>query len=354
MVRTRRIALAMVVLTATLATVTAGCGSASSTKAPAYGPAPSPAAGIKAWAVGEVGAVLVTGDGGATWQRRPFNLPARGVDVAFSDPLNGWLVTNGGTALATSDGGSTWKVRGQNHLSLFAVAVADADHVWALGDQTVTGTSITRSSLLRSDDGGRTWARTGFGNVPLADVVFADARHGWLVGFDRVWATADGGATWRLQKRLGLVVFEGGACGDRRHAWVVGWGTQDGAPVVLATSNGGASWRRLRVDVPKPAHGDLQLKDVACAGSQALWATCSAGVVASSDGGRTWALQTVPASVAAAGIAAADAEHVLATTSGQPLLATADGGATWRAYGAGGWLKQGLLGIAAVKADAAQ
>ena len=47
------------------------------------------------------------------------------------------------------------------------------------------------------------------------------------------------------------------------------------------------------------------------------------------------------------GIAAADAEHVLATTYGQPILASSDGGATWRASGKDGFLKQGLVAISA-------
>ena len=347
-------ALVLLVVAAACAALVAGCGSSSTVKAPAFGPAPPPVAGVHAWAVGEVGHVLFTDDGGASWHRRAFNLPDRGTDVAFADPLHGWLVTDGGTALATGDGGATWTVGGQSHLNLSSVASTDADHVWALGDATDVGTGLSRSSVLRSADGGQTWVRTGFGTTPLADTFFADARHGWLVGFDRIWATADGGKTWRVQERRGLAALEGGACSDRRHAWVVGWGTQDGAPLALGTSDGGATWRELRVDVPKPARGDLQLKGVACAGSRTVWATCAAGIVASQDGGRSWALQTVPAAAASVAIAAADAGHIFATTSGQPLLASADGGRTWLACGTTGWLKQGLLSIAAVKADAAQ
>lgn len=339
----RALVLAAVVLAA-LAPILAGCGGDSST-ANEFGPPPSPAAGVHAWAVGEAGDVLFTDDGGASWQRRAFGLSARAIDVAFSDASHGWLVTDDGTVLATEDGGVSWDVRRRTELRLFAVASTDADHVWALGDA---------GAVLRSDDGGRTWTRRGFGDSPLADVVFADARHGWLVGFYQIWATGDGGETWRLRESRDMAVLKGVACSDARHAWVVGWGTQDGAPLVLATLDGGASWRRQRIDLPESASGNLQLEQVTCAGESSLWATCGAGVVASADGGRTWVLQKVPGGAASFCIAAADGQHILATTNGQPILATSDGGDTWRAFGKAGYLEQSLGGISAVTAADAE
>ena len=53
-------------------------------------------------------------------------------------------------------------------------------------------------------------------------------------------------------------------------------------------------------------------------------------------------------------IAAADRQHLLATTTSQPVLATSDGGATWLAFGSDGFLKQPLVSIAAVSAPAAE
>ncbi len=76
-------------------------------------------------------------------------------------------------------------------------------------------------------------------------------------------------------------------------------------------------------------------------------------MLATSDGGATWKLQQVAAGLPQA-IAAADAQHALATTEGQAILATADGGATWPAFGEDGYLKQPLLAIAALKAAPAQ
>ena len=110
-----------------------------------------------------------------------------------------------------------------------------------------------------------------------------------------------------------MTVLTSVAAGDGRQAWVAGWGTQDGAPLVWATRDGGVTWRRLRIDVPAPSPGALQARQIADAGGSWLWLTCDAGVLATTDGGRSWELQKVAAGAPQA-IAAADEQHVLATT----------------------------------------
>ena len=62
-----------------------------------------------------------------------------------------------------------------------------------------------------------------------------------------------------------------------------------------------------------PSPGALQARQIADAGGSRLWLTCDAGVLATTDGGRTWELQKVAAGLPQA-IAAADEQHVLATT----------------------------------------
>ena len=345
-------ALGLAVALAALALL-AGCGS-SGTEAPEhpFGDPPAPAPGVRAWAAGETGVLLVTADGGASWKRQKFFLPQRGVDVAFPDAQTGWLVTDVGTVLATTDGGAGWTVAEKVKLDVKAIAAVDAGTAWLAGNAVGAAGDPGVSAVLRTTDGGETWTRTSFGDALLADVAFADARHGVLVALDRIWSTRDGGRTWRLRKQFPMTVLTSVAAGDSRHAWVAGWGTQDGAPLVWATRDGGATWRRLPVDVPAPKPGVLQTRQIACAGESRLWVTCDAGVLATADGGKTWELQKVAAGLPQA-IAAADEQHVLATTQLKALLATADGGATWPAFGEDGIPAQPLVSIAALVAEPA-
>jgi photosystem II stability/assembly factor-like uncharacterized protein len=354
--RPRAVAPAVVLaaLLLAFAAVTGGCGG-SGTEAPEhpFGEPPAPAPGVHAWAAGEPGVLLVTADGGATWKRQRFLLPQRGVDVAFTDVRTGWLVTDAGTVLASADGGATWSVVEQVKLDVKAIAATDARHAWLVGNAFGAAGEPGASAVFRTTDGGATWKRTGFGMAQLADVAFADDRHGWLVALDRVWSTRDGGRIWTLRRQLGMTVLTGVTAGDARHAYAAGWGTLDGAPFVLTTDDGGATWTRRPVGLDAPVAGALQSRQIACFGPELVWMTCATGVMASEDAGRTWTLQTPPAGEPL-GIAAADADHLLATTSGQPILASTDGGVAWRAYGKDGFLEQGLVAISAVRATAAE
>jgi photosystem II stability/assembly factor-like uncharacterized protein len=345
-------ALALAVTVVALAALT-GCGG-KGTQAPEhpFGEPPAPAASVHAWAAGESGDLLVTADGGADWKRQKFYLPQRGIDVTFSDVQSGWLVTDAGTVLATADGGASWTVVEKVRLDVKAIAATDYRTAWIAGNAVGAAGEPGVSAVLRTTDGGETWTRTSFGDALLADVAFSDRRHGVLVALDRIWSTHDGGRTWRLRKQFPMTVLTSVAVDDGRQAWVAGWGTQDGAPFVWATGDDGATWRRLRIDVPAPKPGALQTRQIAGAGGSRLWVTCEAGVLATADGGKTWELQKVAAGLPRA-IAAADESHVLATTQLKALLATADGGDTWPAFGEAGIPAQPLVSITAVKAEPA-
>ena len=128
------------------------------------------------------------------------------------------------------------------------------------------------------------------GVAGLASVSFVDARHGWAVGGDiskpagDVVVTSDGGAHWRLQKRVRDTDLHGVTFVDQRHGWAVG--TSRG--VILATSDGGAHW-----DAQQPPQNGLL--DVAFIDVRRGWAVGQDGLIlATSDGGEHWSDQSVP------------------------------------------------------------
>ena len=101
---------------------------------------------------------------------------------------------------------------------------------WVLGTAPCAAGSCL--GLLRTDDAGRTWAAVtappahvtpGFQSGSVHDVRFADSEDGWAFGPD-LWATHDGGATWRHQvlNGSGLVLVESlEATAGRVHAAVI-------------------------------------------------------------------------------------------------------------------------------------
>ena len=88
---------------------------------------------------------------------------------------------------------------------------ASADDGWLLG--TATCAAAPCAAIVRTTDGGRTWASIpapkaafaagGSGTSGVSGLRFADALDGWAFGPD-LWATHDGGTTWRRVTLPGL------------------------------------------------------------------------------------------------------------------------------------------------------
>jgi photosystem II stability/assembly factor-like uncharacterized protein len=184
----------------------------------------------RGWAFGEMGALYVTVDGGTTWARQL--VPTRHLLLggAFLDARNGWLVGAGTTLLHTADGGETWRA-GQ-----LAAPLPAPSHVVTSPASTSTYTRPQQQSAppARAQE-----AESPAPSVRLKAVSFVDERRGWAVG-DRgaVFATKDGGRTWRAQEsNVGADLFDVKFFDEREGLAVGGDGT------AIHTSDGGATWR---------------------------------------------------------------------------------------------------------------
>ena len=121
-------------------------------------------------------------------------------DASFPDPDNGWAVGIVGTIIHTADGGNTWETQvsgTENHL--FTVYFADTMNGWAAGDLM---------TIIHTSNGGKTWEPQEVEeiteeNIFAAEVIynglfFHDPNEGWLVGeFGTIYHTTDGGTTWK-------------------------------------------------------------------------------------------------------------------------------------------------------------
>jgi len=97
-----------------------------------------------------------------------------------------------GHVLVSADGGATWEqALAPTRSLLTAVTDAGKGGLWAVGHDAV---------VIRSADGGRTWTRSFIApeaNSPLLDVWFENENHGIAIGaYGLFLETGDGGETW--------------------------------------------------------------------------------------------------------------------------------------------------------------
>src|SRR4029077_5342125 len=95
---------------------------------------------------------------------------------------------------------------------------------------------------------------------------FPDAQNGWIVGAvsngGAILATADGGATWRRQAQDAANFaddFRGVAFPDTQHGWAVGSASPEGGGLIIATSDGGKTWERQPIPV---TNDDMGITDL--------------------------------------------------------------------------------------------
>ena len=148
-----------------------------------------------------------------------------------------------------------------------------------------------RGGIIVSVDG-QAWQQVAVPvRAALTAVHFADPQHGWAVGHDAaIVATADGGATWKLQyfqpdleKPLLDVLFL-----DATHGIAIG-----AYGLMLATDNGGESWGEL--DAASIREEEVHFNALARLGNGSLFIAGESGMLAvSADQGKTWKKLTSP------------------------------------------------------------
>src|SRR5215813_7544079 len=162
----------------------------------------------KAVVVGYGGKILVTTDGGKSWQAKPSGTDFALYNVKFADAQNGWVCGQDGLILHTTDGGETWhKQESGISQPIFAMSFVDKNHGWAVSEQ---------ATYLRTTSGGESWeaghieastegvseeATLALVDPVLYDIQFLDEQTGWMVGeFGKIYHTTDGGMTWSEQQ----------------------------------------------------------------------------------------------------------------------------------------------------------
>jgi len=182
------------------------------------------------------------------------------------------------------------------------------------------GWAISENAILRTTDGGSTWYNVspqgvtefGYGTANT----FLSASQAWVMvadasdpaGSGLLYRTDDGGLTWTVYP----VPFGGGQMAfiNENVGWMMaylGAGAGSMAVAIYQTGDGGATWTQTYVNDPNLANAGDSLplggikNNLTSLDSQTAWV---GGVVyapetfylyKTSDGGQTWAPQTIPA-----------------------------------------------------------
>ncbi len=150
-------------------------------------------------------------------------------------------------------------------------------------------------------------------SAPSASTVYVLCEQG------RIWATADGGATWTARNtgakdRLRALAFL-----DPKRGVAIGNGG-----LLLATGDGGQHWQT------RDSGTDQHLLDIAFVGEQGWIAGYTGVILHSTDGGRTWAKQPTDTTQALENIFFLDQDHGWSVGWAGTILRTVDGGKTWQ------------------------
>ena len=297
---------------------------------------------------GEVGAGVVhSTDAGQTW-----TIPGSALtnidfsDAYFPDPQNGMavglnLATFQPTISRTSDGGASWNTQAFDTLGLLkAIAFPQPEVGFAVGGDFGQGTAL----LLGTTDGGDTWAPIPIpsGNQ-LNDIEFANADVGAIVGnAGTLFTTSDGGLTWQPQTVDTTTDLHGVTFDGAGNLVVMGGDYADQGTILIST-DGGATWSTQNFDrsIEGVAFGNADTGTAVGFGGAMLHTT---------DGGQSWLSQQESVSPnILLGVAFVDAQIGTAVGDIGTILRTKDGGVTWRTQASGTILP--LLGVAAVDAD---
>ncbi len=286
-------------------------------------------------AVGSLGTILKTTDGGRNWSVQ-HNVGGPSIylnSVSFFDRNNGLAVglnsSYHGIILKTSDGGSTWSSRAiQPGAEEFeAVHFFDANNGWIAGwDKHCFIINCDYEGIIwRTTNGGQSWSQMSIssaGDWYLYGIHFAHVDTGWAVGSGgRIFKTVNGGASWAQQATSTTSSLEAVFFVNTRIGWAAG-----GSGTILKTTNGGATWSSQTGGTSR------WLYAVSFADANVGWAVGDNGLILkTTNGGLDWFVQTSNTMLSLLSVSCFDAQSAWTAGASGLVLKTANGGTAWPA-----------------------
>ena len=232
----------------------------------------------KVWAVGQVGRILHSSDGGKSWTFQKSGITTALSGLAFRNPNVGVAVGYDGVILRTTDGGASWvKVPSGVQLYLTSAYAGPGSTMFAAGEL---------GTILTSDDDGATWriVTTKQHDFIINGIDLSPSGRGWAVGeLGKALYSDDGGKTWAPRVITDSLIanettlFSVDVVSDLE-IWASGLDS-----LLVHSADGGATWQQMEA----PCAAKTQLLRVRFAGPRG-YATGRRCVVYTEDGGQNW------------------------------------------------------------------
>ncbi len=233
------------------------------------------------------GAIVITKDGGLSWETVESRANNDLWDVYFVDEKMGWICGSGGVILLSKDGGESWvKQMSVSTVMLQDIFFLDKRNGWAVG---LNGT------IVATADGGRNWSpltggrasgEVGAGAAGLTGVQFVTLKKGWVVGDNgTIKMTENAGKTWVVQNDPAITGIDSNLASVDFVNETTGWAVGE-AGAILHTKDGGNTWAVQDSTVTEWIHG------VDFVSESEGFATGEYGTVLhTTDGGETWTVE---------------------------------------------------------------
>src|SRR5574338_1233542 len=188
------------------------------------------------WAVGDLGALIKTTDGGQSWITEE---TGRTTPIIKVRSVNSQVVIAsgfGGLILRSTDGGETFtEIASGVTGDLWGLQMINDTLGWACG---------TANSLIRTTDGGQSWqslTTPGYSS-DYWWIDFLDKDYGFIAANGKVISTKDGGQSWEIiQAGDNQSLFSVDAI-DSLHIAAAGYGGTGYSAKNIYSSDGGNSW----------------------------------------------------------------------------------------------------------------